>query len=80
MGFFASGVFLMFPTLSMEAYRVENAIGFGLGSTCFTLGGLLLFVKLSSARQQAEDEEYDHVRGDSVGSIALSMMSEHSPR
>ena len=75
-----SGIFLMFPTLPIEAYRIENAIGFGLGSTCFTLGGLLLFVKMSLARRRAEDEEYDHVRGDSFGSIALSTISEQSPR
>ena len=77
MGFFGSGVFLMFPSLSLEAYRIENAIGFGLGSTCFTLGGFLLFIKLSLAKKQMEDEEYDRVRGDSFGSIALSTMSEH---
>lgn len=75
-----SGVFLMFPSISIEAYRIENGIGFGLGSTCFTLGGLLLFIKMSLARRQAEDETYDHVRGDSFGSVALSAMSEHSPR
>ena len=84
MGFFGSGVFLMFPSLSMEAYRIENAIGFGLGSTCFAAGGLLLFVKLALARKQllAEGEQYDHVRGDSLGSVALSTMSEQfdSPR
>ena len=80
MGFFMSGVFLMFPSLPIEAYMIENAIGFGVGSTCFTLGGLLLFVKMSLARRRAEDEEYDHVRGDSFGSIALSTISEQSPR
>ncbi len=82
MGFFGSGVFLMFPSLSIEAYRVENAIGFGLGSTCFAAGGLLLFVKLALTRKQAEGEQYDHVRGDSLGSVALSTMSEQldSPR
>ncbi len=75
-----SGVFLMFPSLPIEAYRIENAIGFGVGSTCFTLGGFLLFIKMSLARRRAEDEQWDHVRGDSFGSIALSTMSEHSPR
>lgn len=79
-GFFASGIFLMFPSLPLKAYRIQNAIGFGLGSTCFTVGGLLLFIKMSLARKQMENEEYDHVRGDSFGSIALSTMSEHSPR
>ncbi len=76
-GFFESGVFLMFPSLSLEAYRIENAIGFGVGSTCFMLGGFLLFIKLSQAKKQMEDEDYDHVRGDSFGSIALSTMSDY---
>lgn len=67
----------MFPALSAEAYLIENAIGFGLGSTCFTAAGFLLFIKLSLARKAMGDEEYDHVRGDSFGSIALSTMSEH---
>ena len=72
----------MFPSLSVKAYCIENAIGFGLGSTCFAAGGLLLFVKLALTQKQAGDEQYDHVRGDSFGSVALSTMSEqlNSPR
>ena len=75
-----SGIFLMFPTLPIEAYRIENAIGFGLGSTCFTLGGLRLFGKMGLPRGRAAEAGLATVREASFGSIALSTISEQSPR
>lgn len=74
-GFCGSGVFLMFPDLDITAYRIENAIGFGVGSFCFWLGGLLLFIKLSTGHEKEscyESLTELSVKGDSVGSIALS--------
>lgn len=82
MGFFGSGVFLMFPDLDITAYRIENAIGFGIGSCCFWLGGLLLFIKLSLGHDESSSYQSigdDSVKGDSVGSIALSDLHIGSP-
>ncbi|BDA47452.1 hypothetical protein COCOBI_10-3000 [Coccomyxa sp. Obi] len=78
-GFFGSGVFGMVPNLNQTVFRVENAIGFGAGSCCFWLGGLLLFFKLSldyDAESQYDSLADDRPKGDSVGSIALSTFSE----
>ena len=78
-GFFASGVFGMVPNLDTTVFYVENAIGFGLGSCCFWMGGLLLFVKMSldqEAEAQYKSLTEDRLKGDSAGSIALSTLSE----
>ncbi|EIE23544.1 hypothetical protein COCSUDRAFT_53379 [Coccomyxa subellipsoidea C-169] len=78
-GFFASGVFGMVPNLDTIVFYVENAIGFGLGSCCFWMGGLLLFVKMSldqEAEAQYGSLTEDRLKGDSAGSIALSTLSE----
>ena len=53
-GFFMSGVFLYYyPVLSTEVYKIENAFGFGVGSFCFFMGGLLLYVQMSLAEEQS---------------------------
>lgn len=78
-GFFASGIFGIIPDLNMTVYRVQNAIGFGIGSCCFWTGGLLLFIKLSldhAAEHQYNNLAEERLKGDSVGSIALSTLSE----
>jgi hypothetical protein len=65
----------MFPDLDITVYRIENAIGFGAGSFCFWLGGLLLFIKLSSEHGRKSSYKSlmeNSVIGDSPGSIALS--------
>ena len=69
----------MVPNLDQTLFRVENAIGFGAGSCCFWLGGLLLFIKLSldyDAESQYDSLADDRPKGDSAGSIALSTLSE----
>ena len=53
-GFFMSGVFLYFyPELDAQTYQIENAFGFGVGSFCFFLGGLLLYIQMSLREQRA---------------------------
>lgn len=53
-GFFMSGVFLYYyPVLDAQTYQIENAFGFGVGSLCFLVGGLLLFVQMSLRKEGA---------------------------
>eukprot|EP00884_Botryococcus_braunii_P010478 jgi/Botrbrau1/19431/Bobra.0338s0055.2 len=55
-GFCFSGPFLVVPELDLRVYRIENAIGFGLGSLCFLAVGVLICFKLSvAAHGQVQD-------------------------
>ena len=47
------GLLYFYPELDAQTYQIENAIGFGAGSFCFFMGGLLLYVQMSLREQRA---------------------------
>jgi hypothetical protein len=74
-GFCMSGVFLYYPTISFLAYQIEAGIGYGVGSFCFWLGGLLLYIKMTLPKAELPVSVPPQMEVDDEGNADMK----HSP-